>query len=162
MKLAGSVLLRILQRCFLSCPLSPHLFAPASLGVGMGLHSLCHHQRDHFSELIELNIPSDSCSLLFRLLLSCSSSQCRIPHAKTRLIRSLLRPAWEKSCLFQVRNSKSLLWEPKVTSLVLFCFCFLLLLNFILNQTSAISWMWGSVESNLWQSLPQVQWTSEF
>lgn len=30
------------------------------LTLGMGLHALCHCQEDHFSELIELNIPSDS------------------------------------------------------------------------------------------------------
>lgn len=39
----------------------PHPFTTASLG--MGLHALCHCQGNHFSELTELNIPSDSWSL---------------------------------------------------------------------------------------------------
>lgn len=39
----------------------PHPFTTASLGVG--LHTLCHCQGNHFSELTELNIPSDNWSL---------------------------------------------------------------------------------------------------
>lgn len=43
------------------CCSHPHPFTTASLG--MGLHALCHCQGNHFSELTELNIPSDSWSL---------------------------------------------------------------------------------------------------
>lgn len=92
LKLAAPVLLGILERCFSSVCSHSHLLTTASRGVGMGLHSWRHRQ-DHFSELIELNIPGDSWSLLFRELLSCGSSQCCIPRGKARLLGSLLRPS---------------------------------------------------------------------
>lgn len=57
----GLIFLGILERCLSSC-----LLSPTSLLYSFtwdGLHALFQCQGDHFSELIELNIPSDSWSL---------------------------------------------------------------------------------------------------